>query len=119
MHIQPANPRIALVVRARRGAVVAVTALACAALMSACGSSTSSTSSAPSGTNLNIAQIQASIEESIFNKKHLRTKVACPAVVPMEKGNSFVCIATTSKGVKTPFGVTQQNNRGYVTYAAK
>jgi hypothetical protein len=121
MQIKPPTSTTARVVRARRGAIVAVTALACAALMSACGSS----SSAPAKANVNIAQVAGSIEQTILTKRHIHAKVVCPAVVPQEVGKTFECTAT-SRGVKkpfavstTPFVVTIQNSAGYVTYAGK
>lgn len=126
MHIESSTPRIARVVQIRRGAAVAVTALACAALISACGSSSSSsTSSAPAKTNLNTARVARSIEGSILTKRHLSAKVSCPATVPQEQGKTFVCIATTRGAkapftvTKTPFTVTVQSNKGYVTYVGE
>jgi hypothetical protein len=117
---------IARVARIGRGATVAVTALAVAALMGACGSSnSSSTSSPPSKTNLNTARVAASIKQSILTQRHLKATVVCPAAVVQEKGRTFECIATTP-GVKrpfapvtTPFIVTIQSDKGYVTYAGK
>jgi len=111
-------------VRLRRGAAAAITALACAALVSACGGS-SSTSSQPVTTTVNTAQVASSIKETILNKRHLHVTVVCPAAVPAEKGKTFECIATGHSTTpphavtKTPFLVTIQNNRGYVTYVGK
>jgi Domain of unknown function (DUF4333) len=119
MHIiEPPSPGVARAVGARRTAIAAVTALACAAMIGACGSSSSSTSSTAAKTNLNTAHVAASIEQSILSERHIHAKVSCPAVVPQQQGKTFVCIATTSKG-KTPFEVTVQNSKGYVTYAGK
>lgn len=123
MHIEPPSPTVAGVARARprRGAIVAVTALACAALISACGSS-SPTSSTAAKTNLDTAHVAASIEQSIFSERHLHAKVSCPVAVPQQQGKTFTCIATTRAAKKphtvsrTPFAVTIQNSKGYVTY---
>jgi hypothetical protein len=118
MHIKPTTQR-AVPLRARRGAIGAAAALACAALFSACGSSTSTSTTA---TTLDTTRIAHSIEESVLTERHLHVTVTCPAGVPQEKGKTFVCIATgqTTKKpittVKTPFTVTVQNNKGYVTY---
>jgi hypothetical protein len=129
MHTKPSIPtpapriRIARAVRVRRGAIVAVTALAGAALMSACGSS--STSSTATKTNLDTARVAASIEKSVLTERHLHSTVVCPAVVPQEPGRTFECIATTKSTKppftvsKTPFIVTVQSSRGYVTYVGK
>jgi hypothetical protein len=131
MHIEPPtephSPGGTRFIRARGGALIA--ALAGAALLSACGSSssTSGTSGSAPTTDLNTARISKSIEESILKERHIHAKVSCPAVVPQETGKTFTCIATststTSKGgktstatVTTPFTVTVQNSRGYVTY---
>ena len=109
--------------RVCRGAGASVTALACVALLSACGSSSSSTSTAK--TNLNTARVALSIEQSILTERHLHSKVVCPTAVPQEAGKTFECIATTQttkppvKSVTTPFVVTIQNSKGYVTYVGK
>src|ERR1700730_18274622 len=102
MHIEPTPPepttqRTAPVVRARRGAIVGATALACAALISACGSS-SSTNSNPQ--KRNTARVAASIEGSILTKRHLHATVTCPPEVPQEKGKTFVCVATSQSTKK-------------------
>jgi hypothetical protein len=125
MHAQTPPSSSARAVRIRRGSTVTLVALACAAI-SACGSShPSTTSSTPSKTNLNTAHVALSIEQSILTQRHLKAKVVCPAAVPREKGKTFECIATT-RGVKppfahinTPFVVTVQNDKGFVTYAGK
>ncbi len=120
MHIETTTPTTS-VVRARRGAIAAVVALACAALLSACGSSNSSTTST-STTNLNTNRVALSIEQSVLAERHLHVTVTCPATVPQEKGRTFVCIATghstktPSVVTKTPFKVTVENSKGYVTY---
>jgi hypothetical protein len=126
MLAQTPPSRIAPAVRIRRGsavALVALVALACASLISACGSSHSSTTS--SKTNLNTAQVALSIKQSILTQRHLKAKVLCPAAVAQEKGRTFECIATT-RGVKppfalikTPFIVTVQSDKGFVTYTGK
>jgi hypothetical protein len=126
---EPTTPRSTRAVRARRGALAAVAALAGLALLSACGSSSSSstTSSGAKG-NLDTARIALSIEQSILAQRHIHAKVTCPAAVPQQTGKTFTCIATntttvtphggkpTKTTVTTPFTVTVQNNRGYVTY---
>jgi hypothetical protein len=126
MHNAPPALRIARGVSPRRGAVVAVTALACTALMGACGSSKSSTKSSPATTNnVNTAQVALSIEETVLAKRHSHVKVVCPATVPAIPGRTFECIATGRATkppftvTKTPFVVTVQSARGYVTYEGK
>jgi hypothetical protein len=107
----------------RRGASVAIAALACAALASGCGSSNSSTSS--SAPNLDTRRVALSIEQTLFEKRHLHSTVVCPAAVPQEKGRTFECIATIRATKpphavsKSPFAVTIQSDRGYVTYVGK
>ena len=124
MPIERPPPRITPPINAWRGAVVTVAALACAALVSACGGS-SSTSSTAATTTVNTAQVAASIEGTVLNKSHLHVAVVCPAAVPAEKGKTFECIATGRSTTpphavtKTPFLVTIESNRGYVTYVGK
>ena len=51
--------------------------------------------------------------------------MTCPASVLAEKGKIFVCMAAVHdadkppKVTKTPFKVTIENNRGYVTYVGE
>ena len=125
MHVETSTP---ITVRARRTASIAATALACAALMSACGSSgtsSSSTGSTATKTHLDTARVERSIEQSILTERHLHSKVVCPAVVLQEAGKTFECIATTRSAKRpatvkeTPFLVTVQNSKGYVTYVGK
>src|ERR1700730_10389416 len=121
MHIEPPTSRVARVLRAPRVGTVALSALACAALISACGSSSSSSSTTAKG-KLDVAKVALSIEQTILTKRHLHAKVVCPAAVPQEAGRVFECVATTAAVkpphalVKTPFHVTIQNSKGYVTY---
>jgi hypothetical protein len=110
MKIKPTAPKNVRGFRAP--CAVAIAAIAGTMLISACGSSKSST---PPKTHLNTNRVAVSIEQSILKQRRLRAKVTCPAVVPQEPGRNFVCIATTRKGVKTSFAVTQSNN-GNVTY---
>jgi hypothetical protein len=99
--------------------LVALAAVACAALISACGSSSSSTSGGAT-TTVDTARVAASIEETVLAKRKFHVKVVCPATVQAEVGKTFECIATptAATGSKTPvpFQVTVQNNKGYVTY---
>jgi hypothetical protein len=123
------TPRSARRSGAKRGALAAIAALAGAALLSACGSSSSSTtsSSSVSGKTLDTARIALSIEDSILSQRHTHAKVTCPANEPQQVGHTFTCIATTTAHtahggkttattVTTPFTVTVQNSKGYVTY---
>jgi Domain of unknown function (DUF4333) len=111
-------PTVARVVGARRATIAAVAALACAVLMSACGSSASKT-------NLDTARVAASIEQSILNQRHIHAKVSCPAVEPQQQGKTFECTATIRSTKRpfavstTPFVVTVQNSKGDVTYVGK
>jgi hypothetical protein len=81
------------------------------------------------GKTLDTARIALSIEDSILAQRHIHAKVTCPTAEPQETGHVFTCIATststvTPKGggkpsavtVTTPFTVTVQSSRGYVTY---
>jgi len=130
MHIEPSTPTssisraISRAVRGPRGALLAASALACAALLSACGSSSSTTGSTATKP-VNSSQVERSIEESVLRERHIQTTVVCPAAVPAKKGQTFECIATShsttkpSTESKTPFIVTVQNSAGYVTYVGK
>jgi hypothetical protein len=123
MHIATTTPIIARrIAGARRGALAAVAMLAGAGLISACGSS-SSGSTTSTKINLDTPHVARAIEQSILSERHVHAKVSCPAVILQQQGKSFVCIATTRNGKgaasKTPFAVTEQNDKGYVTYRAE
>lgn len=98
------------------GRAFAVT-LACAGLLSACGSTSKTT-------YLDTGKVERSIERSILSQRGLRSTVVCPTKVVQRPGR-FPCIATTfgakkpHKVVKTPFLVTIHNDKGYVTYIGK
>jgi hypothetical protein len=117
--------RVEPVVSLRRGAIVAIAGLSCAALLSACGSSKSSTESTSAKTKVDTAKVALSIEQTVLAKRRLHAKVVCPAEVPAVTGATFECIATSTATkpphavTKTPFVVTIQNPRGYVTYVGK
>jgi len=119
--------KLATTRRVRLGrAGVAVSAVACAALIGACGSSSSKTSSStPKITNLDTARVARSIETSILSERHLKATVVCPTIVAQEPGKTFECVATTHNAknpalvTKTPFVVTVQTSKGYVTYVGK
>ncbi len=107
------------------GWAVAGAVVACAALISACGSTAGSASTAQARhTNLDVARVERSIQQSIMSQRHLESKVVCPAKVAQRPGK-FPCIATTfaakrpHKETKTPFVVTIHNSAGYVTYVGK
>jgi hypothetical protein len=123
MHIEPPTSGTTRLVAVRRASIVAVAALSCAALMSACGSSSSKSTTAK--TNLNTAQVALSIEQTVLTKRHLRAKVSCPAAVPQEKGRTFECTATSRSAkppftvISTPFVVTIKTDKGYVEYVGK
>jgi hypothetical protein len=108
----------------RRGIIVTITALACTAL-AACGSSKSSTESTAAKTHVDTARVALSIEQTVLAKRRIHAKVVCPAEVPAVPGQTFECIATSTATnpphavTKTPFVVTIQNTRGYVTYVGK
>ncbi len=125
MHFETSKPGVPRVGSARRGATAALTTLACAALISACGGSSGSSTSSTTPKNLNTARIAVSIEHSILAERHLTSKVVCPVEVTIETGKTFTCVATTTTKTKppktatTPFVVTIQNSRGYVTYEGK
>src|SRR5271163_2072901 len=124
MHTEPTTPTAARVLRVRRGGIGVVVALACAALVSACGSSSSSSTST-TAKNLDTARVAASIEQSILKERRLHAKVVCPTAVATEVGKTFECVATSTATkppfvvTKTPFVVTIQSSKGYVTYVGK
>lgn len=126
MQSERPTSRVPLALQFRRGLVVAIAALGCGGLLSACGSSKSSseTSGGAKGT-VDTVKVAASIEQTILEKRHLHSTVVCPAAMPAEVGRTFECIATITSAkaphttTKTPFVVTIQSPRGYVTYVGK
>ena len=113
--------------RVLRGAATAGAVLASVALISACGSTgTKSGSATPTKvTSLNTTTVASSIVNSIYSQRKVHAKVICPPAVPQEAGRTFDCTAETVSAkapsvlIKTPFVVTIQNSKGYVTYVGK
>jgi hypothetical protein len=68
--------------------------------------------------HLDVARVALSIEGALLTQRHLHSKVSCPSVVPLEKGRTFTCTATTEGGHVTPFRVTEQNDAGSVTFGS-
>lgn len=123
MPIDPSLSNAPARARGRRAACVTLAVGGAALLLGACGSSKSSSSTATK-TNLNTARVAHSIEASILAQRHLVATVTCPAVVPQEQGRVFECTAVihnakSKKTTTTPFEVTVQNSKGYVTYVGK
>jgi hypothetical protein len=126
MNPPPVKSRTAVRRRAGRGHILAAVALAgAAAFLSACGSKSSTSTTSEEGKRLDTARVAASIEESVLKERNIHATVICPNTVVIEKGKSFECIATSKSPkaphntIKTPFIVTIQTNRGYVTYVGK
>jgi hypothetical protein len=123
MHTQFAEKSLG---RAARSLAVTAAVVAGATLLGACGSSSpssssSATSSAPSKPTptaiLNTKRVALAIENSVFRERNIHVKVTCPPVVPQEKGRNFACLARIPhNSSRTPVAVTQQNDKGYVTF---
>lgn len=100
--------------------LAATGAAACGALLVACGSGGSSTTKV----YLDIPRVERSIKRSILAQRNLHATVVCPTHV-LQKPGKFICIATTysvkkpHREIRTPFLVTIQNTKGYVTYVGK
>lgn len=107
----------------RRSAAAPFALVIGALLLGGCGSSKSSSTSSTVIPNLDTARVAHSIERSILTQRHLHYHVLCPAKVPQEQGRTFECLASgrnaKHKLATTPFLVTIQNKRGYVTYVGK
>jgi hypothetical protein len=80
-------------------------ALAALALVG-CGSSTPKI--------LDTERVERAIEQTILEKRHLKSTVSCPSGIQQKKGVVFRCLAKF-KGGQTPFVVTQDEG-GAVHY---
>jgi hypothetical protein len=89
-------------------------------MLAGCGGTTVSLPTTPGGVSLilNTGRVARAIEASILSQRDLHSTVSCPHNEPVQKGLHFVCVATTSAG-KTPFAVTEVDNRGSTTYVGK
>ena len=113
-------------VRVKRVAVPAAV-LAAVCVLGACGgsghpaSSTSSTAAAAKAPArmLNTKRVALAIEQSVQQQRNRKVSVTCPASVVQRKGVSFQCTATSKATGSTKFDVTQTNDQGFVTYAAR
>jgi hypothetical protein len=65
---------------------------------------------------LDTERIERAIVDTIWQKRHLRAQVSCPAGTEQKKGLQFRCTATYPGG-QNPFVVTQDDDRGAVHYA--
>jgi len=63
---------------------------------------------------LDTERVERAIEQSVLQKRHLRTTVSCPSGIEQKKGVVFRCMATF-KGGRTPFVVTEDKD-GAVHY---
>ena len=63
---------------------------------------------------LDTERVERAIEQSVLQKRHLKTAVSCPSGIQQKKGVVFRCTATF-KGGRTPFVVTEDDN-GAVHY---
>jgi major membrane immunogen (membrane-anchored lipoprotein) len=64
---------------------------------------------------LDTERVERAIEQSILQKRKLTATVSCPSGIELKKGKKFRCIATY-KGGRTPFLVTQDDDKGAVHY---
>jgi uncharacterized protein DUF4333 len=64
---------------------------------------------------LDTERVERAIEQSILQKRKIQATVSCPSGIEREKGKKFRCIATY-KGGRTPFLVTQDDDKGAVHY---
>lgn len=120
-----ASPRARAGRRSGAHAPVVLAAVAFAALaIAACGGSKTE-GSTPTGKQLNMHTVIASIEESFLAKRHIHAKITCPTSEEQRANNNFTCEATGFTGTgknRKPFtvhvAVTQVNNSGYVKYVS-
>ena len=97
--------------RALVRALLAISVVATALALGACGSS-----AAP--TILNTEKVERAIETSSLVQRGKRADVSCPSGVHQKKGMVFACTAVV-KGNSTRFVVTQTNGSGNVRYEAR
>jgi hypothetical protein len=64
---------------------------------------------------LDTERVERAIEQSVLQKRHLRTTVSCPSGIEQKKGVVFRCLATY-KGGRTPFVVKEDDAKGSVHY---
>ena len=55
---------------------------------------------------LDTERVERAIEQTVLQKRHLKSTVSCPSGIEQKKGLVFRCIATF-KGGQTPFVVTE------------
>jgi hypothetical protein len=67
---------------------------------------------------LDIAGIERAIGRSIYNQRHLRSTVTCPAEVIQEAGVRFTCTALV-RDRRYPFQVTEIDSSGHVRYEGR
>jgi hypothetical protein len=95
-----------------------------ASLLSACGGSipaAPNSRSSPSSSRAdlpNIPQIETAIANSVLARRHIRVRVLCPAIVPEIAGETFSCVAATTKPrPRTLSFLVTEHGGTYVSYA--
>lgn len=94
-------------------------ALASALILAACGGSSSEDAATTSaqGPFLDTKVVALAITDSIRDQRDATADVDCPEQIRQAKGVTFVCEATSRHG-RTPFVVTQMDDKGNVDYVA-
>ena len=94
-------------------ALTATVALLAVGALTGCGSS----KGLSAADFIDNQRVEASIEASALQQRGKRVDAACPALVRIKKGGTFVCTATAGKAV-TRFKVTMRDEKGTVRYVA-
>jgi hypothetical protein len=84
-----------------------VAAVAAALTLAGCGGSDKKA--------LDTERVERAIEQSILQKRKIQATVSCPSGIELKKGKKFRCLATY-KGGRTPFLVTEDDDKGAVHY---
>ena len=91
---------------------IAAALMAAAGAISGCGGDSSGFDK---NKVLDTERVERAIEQSILQKRKIQATVSCPSGIELKKGKKFRCIATY-KGGRTPFVVTEEDDRGAVRY---
>jgi hypothetical protein len=71
------------------------------------------------GDFINNQTVEAAIERDIRRQRDIPSDVSCPALVPLEEGATFDCVAVTEGDTRTTFRVRQLDDAGTVSYVAQ
>jgi hypothetical protein len=68
------------------------------------------------GNNLDMGKLETEVENGISDQLQVTVTVDCPSDIKIEQGNNFQCTATDDQGNTRTVNVTQDDDKGNVSW---